>query len=383
MYKSQALGIVLILIVVLILLFVFVYPRYTSISKPSKPSNAYAFLISNNYNNNISMIDPSNGAVVKNFSAHTGALPVATAVSPDGTEIAVSYHEGNTLNGYISLIYTNNDSVKTMALPQGIASICFTDYFCQQNLAFSNNGKLLYIANIANPAGMLAVLDISSGIFSNITLSYSIYGAQFANSADGISVSPGGKFAYVMERQGLVLKINTSNNNVIGHVYINGGPLSISGAQTTIDDIVFSPNGAYAYVMSQGASNNGSIAVVNTSNDAVINNMEVAQNPGHMSISGNGKIGYLIYTPFSLSAPSSDYISVINLSTMTLLKTITLNEAPTSSAIYNNILYVTANTPTGISSLYNINATSYSLINVNKIDSGTFVDSVLIANSTI
>ncbi len=371
MYKSQVLGIVLILIVVLMILLVFVYPRYTSISRSSKPSNAYAFLISNN--SNISMMNLSNDAIVKNFSTHVSAVPIATAVSPDGTEIAISYQKN-----YTSLIYTKNGSVKTVGIPQGLLY-----FFSLQDLTFSANGKLLYIANIQNPYGMLAVLNISSGVSSNITLSYSVYGIQMAYDATVISVAPNGKFAYVEEPQGLILKMNTSNNKVIGHVYINGGPTSISGSETTINDIVFSPNGTYAYVMNQDYSNNGYIAVVNTSSDSVINNIEVAYNPGYMSISKDGKIGYLTYEKSSfVNTLSSNYISVINLSAMTLLKTITLSEAPTSSAIYNNILYVAAATSSGISSVYQINATSYSLINVHEIERGAIIDSILIANAT-
>lgn len=376
------LEIILILIVVLVILFFFVYPRHASVSVPPSSSNVYTFLSSSSSNNLVYMTAPASNAVIKNLSTGVSTLPVSTAVSPDGNEIAISsYNRPN--DYYVSLIYTENGSVKTIALPEGILSPgCFINYLCQQNLAFSGNGKVLYIANIENPFGMLAALNISSGTFSNISLSYSRYGVQFASDASGISVAPNGASAYVIEPQGLVLSLSIPNDEVTGSVYINGGPISVGGAQTNVNDIVFSPDGAYAYVMYQSASNNGSIAVVNTSDNSVIANIGVSKNPGYMSISKNGKIGYLIYTPYSLSAPYSDSVSVINLSAMTVIRTINLNATPTSSAIYDNILYVAALTPSGTSSVYQINANTYSIIKSQEIAEVNSIGSIIVANGT-
>ncbi|WP_158990276.1 gliding motility-associated C-terminal domain-containing protein [Mucilaginibacter sp. L196] len=152
-----------------------------------------------------------------------------------------------------------------------------------------------------------------------------------------------GGFAYITnESDGTISVINVSNNQVISTIPIasNAGPWGAA----------ISPDGKYAYIAD---ANIGTISVINTATNTVIKTFPSAL-PYSLCVSPDGSRLYV-------ANYSTNSVSVINTSTYAVIKTIAVGKSPSSIAISPNgsTVYVT-NSASSTISVINIAANTVS-----------------------
>jgi YVTN family beta-propeller protein len=133
------------------------------------------------------------------------------------------------------------------------------------------------------------------------------------NYADGVAVSPNGKFAYVASESGVVSVIDTASQRVSATIPVGSGA----------DFVAFSPDSTRAYVTHFGGN---SVAVIDTSSNSVIANITVGSGSYAVAVSPDGSKAYV-------TNENSGTVSVIDTSSNTVIDTVNVGDAPTGIAV--------------------------------------------------
>ena len=212
----------------------------------------------------------------------------------------------------------------------------------------SADGKQLFVSN--EDVKTASLIDIASGKVAHI--------APLSQEPEGVAVTPDGKRLYVTcERSGDVFVVDIATFKVVGQVkvgqrprsvaFVQGGKLAIvpsesAGQLYAIDtakiEVVqtiplptgarpmrlrVSPDGTRLYASTGRA---GTVAVLDTANFAMLDNIKVGQRPWGIVLSPDGK--YL----FSANGPSND-VSVVDLTTDKEVARIKAGDSPWGVAI--------------------------------------------------
>lgn len=295
--------------------------------------------ITNYVDSTMSVIDISTNLVTTTFPLGNG--PFGVAVSPLG-RVYVTNMNDNT----ISVIDTATYIVNTISIdntPTGVA--------------VSPDGSRVYVGYNKMNNASLAVIDAST---NNITAKIDV-----GNNPWGIVVNPSGDRVYVVNRYydlsisyGTVVVVNTNNNSVITNVPVGNDPLGIainpSGTKIyTVGDagyvsiidassntvigtipvagvmpwgIAVNPAGTRLYVVSRWhySDGNGNVAVINTTSNDLVANVEVGFGATGISASpDNSKIYVANYESGHIGS-----VSVIDASSNTVSNTITVGRGP-------------------------------------------------------
>ena len=251
------------------------------------PSGSIAYVII--YNNSgmvenlpgsINVINISTGRILASVSANIA--PYAIALNRAGTVAYVSGGNG-TLTVFnaitykvVNTIYVRNDSFAGIAL--------------------NPSGSMLYVTNNTDPGvesgNQAYVPDNPSSVEVIDTNTDSVVNTiQVGTFPDSIAFNPSGSEAYVTNYySGTVSVINTTENKVVGDIRISPPITSHIGNSTNGPiGVVFDPSAALAYVTNK----NGTISVVDTLTETVVNTIDVEHNPSGLAFNPSGTMAYV------------------------------------------------------------------------------------------
>lgn len=293
---------ILFVVVIAIALIFFVLPNKQS------PSNSYYNLA--NYNTSVNLVNTSSFVSSITYTPDGKYLYVAAA--PNAIVINT---QNNTVANRIQLLNNTEEStfnlfellsqIGTYISPNG-KDLYFTEYTLQPNaanytlltmslqndtvinqenagvgqnprrtgdLAVSPNGKYIYVLG--------QYLNILSN--SNNTLS-SLNSIQDPNA---IAFTPDGQYAYVVYSGEYIAVLHTNNT-----IYSAIGDISgINYTQRPISGIAISPNGQYAYATTYAY--NGTVSVISTSAQKVVDIIKVGNYPTGIAITPDGDYVYV------------------------------------------------------------------------------------------
>ena len=147
-------------------------------------------------------------------------------------------------------------------------------------VATSPDGRFVYVANVVSNTVSVINAD-TNAIGPTIPV---------GNRPFGVAVSPDAKFAYVTNSaDNTVSVIDTATNTVVGP------PISVG---TTPFGIAVTPNGSFAYVANNGKHldgtfSAGTVSVINTATNMVVETISVGSQPQGVAISPNGQFVYV------------------------------------------------------------------------------------------
>lgn len=175
------------------------------------------------------------------------------------------------------------------------------------DVAVTPDGKKAYVTNYNSNS--VTVIDLENPTAAPTTI------PNVGSTPTSIAISPSGEFAYVTNYNssgvgGTVSRIQLSTRAVTS---INAGTF---GAFAGPRFVVFSPDGATAYVSNQGANNGTKISVIDTALNTVTGNITVPIGPQNMVLSSDGRWLYV-------SSSINGSVSFIDLSTSTVTTPIT------------------------------------------------------------
>ncbi|MCP9273565.1 tandem-95 repeat protein [Mycolicibacterium arenosum] len=288
------------------------------------------------------------------------ANPLALALTPDGTRAYVS----NTSAGTVTVIYLAG------AADDGVAATTPISYVGASPFAALAHEGRIYVAN--NDDDTVTVIDATTNTIvdsdaatngvQNITVGASPYAlaasgsrVYVANSVgnsvtvidtdtntvihtitnaggmpSGLSVS--GNRLYISNSAGTVTVVNTDDYSVIDTDGSTPGdqPIGLgAGPHMVFDNEVV---GSRLYIADfAGSGGNGSVKVIDTVSNTVIDSIPLGQNPFQLLARGNR-----LY----VTNISGDTVTVINTDTNTVVDTVPVGQEPTYMAIRGNRLYV-------------------------------------------
>jgi YVTN family beta-propeller protein len=240
----------------------------------------------------VAVIDTSTNTLVGTI---TGVGPGANAViiAPNGK---FGYTGNGSTNGSGSISVfstTSNNVVATIPLP-----------FAGGGVTLTPDGSLLYVGGVGS---VIAVIDTGTNTIKS-TFSISVPTAGFNGNSAPIFNSTG-TFGYVAQDvasvgPGTVSVISVPNNQVVATIQVGTQP----------EDVVLTPDGAYAYVTNVGSN---SVSVIATSTNTVVATVPVGNQPRSIAITPDGESVYVTNL-------ASSTVSVIHTPTNTVVATIPL-----------------------------------------------------------
>ncbi len=256
--------------------------------------------------------NPSGGTKVANFSGFNH--PHGLAFSPDGKTLYVANYRGasisvvNTSTGVI--VGTLNDRGGDLGCGEGL-----------EDLVLSPNGNSIYVVN--NECGDIPVVNTSTGRIINTLSSFT------GGNLYGIAISPNGNTLYLSftNPNPYISIINTSSGNQIGTVN------AVSGSQRP-QGIVLANNGNTLYVAN---SNNNTVSVVNLLTKHITNTIANLNTPEGVAISPDGSTLYV-------SNDGNNTVSAVNVLTRSIVNTISISGLSTPRGILvspdGNTIYI-------------------------------------------
>lgn len=243
-------------------------------------------------------------------------------------------------------------------------------------IAVTPDGRFAYVAN-NNNYGIAGQDSVSVLNLANNTLLTTIFHASF-NQPYTVTINAAGTIAYVTNSNSTTITmINIATNTVIGTIggfdgpsgmvitpagtvaYVNnyGGPEGLqSGNGTTVRTVdlttnmifgpaitvgqapaalAITPDGAFVYVASyvNGMPGQGTISVIQTSNNTVVQTIPNLFGPFGIAITPNGADAYVTNFGSNNFFPFGTTVSVVNLATNDIITTVTCGIQPSGVAI--------------------------------------------------
>jgi uncharacterized protein (TIGR03437 family) len=241
----------------------------------------------------------SNNAVLAKVVV--GGYPSGIVITPDGTQAYVTKDNANT----VAVIATASNTV-TATVPVGAAP---------SGLAITPDGTRVYVANVGVGTGVVSVISTSSNSVVD-TVNVGNVGPV------GVAITPDGTRAYVLDGLGNLTVIATSTNTVAATVTLAGNEISPFGLAIT-------PDGTRAYVTRFAAN---SIAVIDTSSNAMVATVALGAFPNGVAIAPDGKHAY-VGTSIDATGNGNGNVSVIDTSSNTVVATVGVGSTPYGLAI--------------------------------------------------
>ena len=242
----------------------------------------------------VAINDAAGGIIELNTKTHalttipTNAKAYSSVISPDGKFLYTCYPEADT----VTAIRLSDHSI--------VSTISVGDY--PSSLAITPDGRFLYVVNQTSKD--VSVIDTAT----NTEITSSVTRIPVGNTPYAIAIRPQGDIAYVLNVADINISIiNLSDNSVVNTIDLS--------ASSKTWDLVFSPDGQFAYVID---SSNHELYIID-----VINSIEMTpstplpQYVWSMAVSPDGKTLYAGRDAYSS-------IEIVDLTVTPPLKTISV-----------------------------------------------------------
>ncbi len=275
-----------------------------------------------------------NSIVKTSLFPYVGGLSTAVGLAVDPFNKLL--YVANSVQNLISVINVSSNTV--------MRNITIPSYPGPQSIAIAPNGKILYIATSDYDANSVMVINASSGK-SIASKNISDISVPTTTAEQVISVSPDGKFVYVLNGSHAVTIISTISDSVVSNINLN--------ASSNLNAIAVSKDGRFVYVVSEYLN---STFIINASSHELIATIPTGYGPSGIAISPDGKLIYV-------TNRRADTIYVFNSSSYRLVANITNQTMfdPRGIVISPNGKY--AYVTNDQANLYVINTSSYKLVN--------------------
>lgn len=233
-------------------------------------AQAYRLYVSNEYDADISVIDPATATETGTIriSGRPGDVrPRGMAVSPDGGTIYVS------VSDFLPRTETPEDAITAIDVATDAVKRTYRAGGNPERVAISPDGKQIWAALEATAQGV--GIDAETGDQLGI--------CPTGVETEGVAVSPDGKFVYVTaETSHTVTVIDTEGMSVVTHLLVGNRPRAV----------VFAPDGKRAYVT---AEIGGTVSVIDVGSHEVVGtvNLGLDSRPVELVMSPDGRTLYV------------------------------------------------------------------------------------------
>ncbi len=271
----------------------------TAAPHPPHRQQVYAYVTS--LDGHVYPIDTRTNSVVGIGATQVGGGPDQVAVTPDGASLYVT----NAFR-YVSAVNIAKKTFKDIPYDK--------DEFSPDSLqgeAIAPDGKHVYVA-VQNPfhGDKVSVIDTATNQAS-ATINVS--------KPDQVVINPSGNRLYVSDKGGLSV-IDTTTNQVVDTIRLN----------EPAKGMAITPNGKRLYV----TGGSGAVSVVNLARRKIVHTISDA-GTGGLAISPNGRRAYVVGVDNYVAGDGTKVIqgkvSVINLNTDTVTKTVHIGDIPPST----------------------------------------------------
>ncbi|MEJ8651305.1 YncE family protein [Streptomyces sp. MS1.AVA.3] len=263
----------------------------TAAPHPPKPQRqVYAYVTS--LDGHVYVIDTRTNKVLGLGTTAVGGGPERVAVTPDGASLYVT----NAFK-YVSAVSIAKKSVTNIPYDKSELS---PDLLYGE--AIAPDGKHAYVA-VQNPfhGDKVSVIDTAT---NQVSASIKV------SRPDEVVINPSGKRLYVSDSKGSLSVINTTNNQVITTIRLN----------EPANGMAVTPSGKRLYI----TGNSGTVSVVNLAKRKIVRTIP-SVGTGGLAISPNGNRAYVVGVD---SKARQGKVSVVNLNTDTVTKTIPIGDTP-------------------------------------------------------
>lgn len=300
------------------------------------PSNNYAYVANSNAytltgEDTVTVLDLKNNIVKRTIIDPSFNQPSSVTINASGTRAYVT----NSNDSTISVVNTATNTVTGV----------INGFDGPSSMVITPNGKKAYVANYGSTAGVgigngttVQVVDLTTNtpMGSPITV---------GTAPKALAITPDGKFVYAVnyvdgnQETGTVSVIQTSNNTVVNTISGFSGPSAIAMA----------PDGKYAYVTNFGSNDlsqvGSTVSVINLKNNNIVATIDLGSiQPSSIAITPNGHLLYVTnYNTLATSEnpmdliPGEGTVNIIDVRTNKVISpTITVGQSPDAIAIARN-----------------------------------------------
>lgn len=179
-----------------------------------------------------------------------GLFPGGIAITPDGRQVYVSNWDSAHASGVLSVIDTTTDTVTRAITLSGIGG-------GPKGVAVTLDGRTAYVATEGEAAnlerGKVTVIDTATN-----KITATITGSPFPT---GVTITPDGRHAYVLDTDGLPGVIDTATNQA-----------EFPFANVSGQRMAFAPGGDHAYIVRDADT---LVSILDTATNRVVNLTEV------------------------------------------------------------------------------------------------------------
>lgn len=259
-----------------------------------------------------------------------GITPSGIAVTPNNLFAYVANNNNYGISGAntVSVLNLTNNTVLTT-----ISDASFNQPY---TVTINASGTTAYVTN--SNSTTVTIIDTATN-----TVTGTIGGFD---GPSGLVISPGGIFAYVNNYGGpggvgsgngtTVRVVNLQSNTIVGP------PITVGLAPAAM---AITPDGAFVYVLNyvDGNPGTGTISVIQTSNNTVVDTIPGFSGPFGIAITPNGRYAYVTNFGSNNFSPTGNTVSVVDLQSNTVVATITVGTQPAGVAITpdGSLAYVT------------------------------------------
>jgi len=301
------------------------------------PDNRFAYVANNNNYGitggaTVSVLNLTNNTLEQTISDASFNQPYTVTINKAGTKAYVTNSNSTTIT---IIDIATNTVMGTIGGFDGPSGMVITP-----------SGDIAYVNNYGGPDGVGSGSGTTVRVV-NLTTN-TIVGAPImvGLAPASLAITPDGKFVYVINYvdgntgTGTISVIQTSNNTVIDTITGFSGPFAIA----------ITPNGQYAYVTNFGSNNfepiGTTVSVINLKINAVIATINVGIQPSGIAITPNGLFAYVTNynTLYANGAPAftgltagQGTVNIINIATNTVIPPIiAVGQSPDAIAIASN-----------------------------------------------
>jgi len=259
-----------------------------------------------------------------------GDSPAGIAITPDNRYAYVANNNND------NLVNGNTVSVINLASNTVVTTISDPSFNQPYTVTINAAGTIAYVTN--SNGCTISLIDIATNQVVDIINGF--------DGPSGMAITPDGTRAYV-NNYGAPCGVGSGNATTVRVVDLTtntiiGPPITVGLAPASL---AITPDGAFVYVINyvNGNPGTGTISVIQTSNNTVVDTIPGFSGPFAIVITANGNYAYVTNFGSNNFSPVGTTVSVVNLSSNTVTAIITLGTQPSGIAFSPNgcFAYVT------------------------------------------